>query len=158
MISARPEGFEPPTRGFEGDGTVAQSEGLRGVATQPGSVGVDRDPACFSLRQDDSSRNVTEDNGCGSDGSNRTESGARTQAAPRVDPIGHYVPSRETPPWTSSAEVARAPDSVRDLERAIVAATLAGRHETADLLADILRGRLPGERANFVRIDQGRRR
>jgi hypothetical protein len=33
---------------------------LREVASQSGSQGVDRDPGCFSLLQDDSSRNVTE--------------------------------------------------------------------------------------------------
>jgi hypothetical protein len=50
------------------------------------------------------------------------------------------------------------PDSVRDLERAIVAATLAGRHATAELLADRLRERLADDRANVVRLDDERPR
>ena len=58
-LLARPEGFEPPTRGFEGDRVAAQSEGLRVVATQRGGEGGDCDPACFPLLPDDSSRNVT---------------------------------------------------------------------------------------------------
>jgi hypothetical protein len=37
-----------------------------------------------------------------------------------------------------------------DLERAIVEATLAGRHEVADLLADRLRARLATEQSNVV--------
>jgi hypothetical protein len=50
------------------------------------------------------------------------------------------------------------PDSVRNLERAIVAATLAGRHSTAELLADRLRERLAHDRANVVRLDDERQR
>jgi hypothetical protein len=48
-------------------------------------------------------------------------------------------------------------DSVRDLERAIVAATLAGRHATADLLADRLRERLARDRGNVVDLANRRR-
>ncbi len=50
------------------------------------------------------------------------------------------------------------PDSIRNLERAIVAATLAGRHSTAELLADRLRERLARDRANVVRLDDERQR
>ena len=50
----------------------------------------------------------------------------------------------------------RTPAAVRDLERAIVAATLAGRHATAELLADRLREWLARDRSNVVRLDGGR--
>jgi hypothetical protein len=46
--------------------------------------------------------------------------------------------------------------AVRDMERAIVAATLAGRHATAELLADRLREWLARDRGNVVRLDGGR--
>ncbi len=45
---------------------------------------------------------------------------------------------------------------MRDLERAIVGATLAGRHATADLLADRLREWLARDRGNVMRLDGGR--
>jgi hypothetical protein len=58
-------------------------------------------------------------------------------------------------PATTSAPVPleRPPDSERDLERAIVAATLAGRHSTADLLADRLRERIARGPGKVIRLD-----
>ncbi len=62
-----------------------------------------------------------------------------------------------TPVGAADTE-APSPASVRDLERAIVAATLAGRHATAELLADRLRERLAGEHVNVVRLGEERQR
>jgi hypothetical protein len=57
---ARPAGLEPATRGLEEPSEATQSEGLRDVGSSDGVEGSDRDPACFSVHQDDSSRIVTE--------------------------------------------------------------------------------------------------
>jgi hypothetical protein len=67
------------------------------------------------------------------------------------EPIQNRRPRGGTPP--SDVEPPRPPVSVRDLERAIVVATLAGRHGTADLLADRLRERLALDRGNVVRLE-----
>jgi methyl coenzyme M reductase subunit C-like uncharacterized protein (methanogenesis marker protein 7) len=46
-------------------------------------------------------------------------------------------------------------EPMRNLEGAIVAATLARRHATAELLADRLRERLARDRTNVVSLDHG---
>ena len=73
---------------------------------------------------------------------------------------GAALASRTTRrPWEPARDGAsedRSPAAVRDLERGIVAATLAGRHATAELLADRLREWLARDRGNVVRLDGGR--
>jgi len=70
--------------------------------------------------------------------------------SPPEAPVGPGEPARD------AASGDRPPAAVRDLERAIVAATLAGRHATAELLADRLREWLARDRSNVVRLDGGR--
>ena len=52
--------FELTTCGLRRHAEDAQSEALRDVAPSEGAGEPDRDPACFTVCQDDSSRNVTE--------------------------------------------------------------------------------------------------
>jgi hypothetical protein len=122
VISARPAGLEPATGGLEGDRLVAQSEGLREVASQSGSQGVDRDPGCFSLLQDDSSRNVT------------AKSAERTDAR---DPAGGS-PERVVGPADDRG--AHAPTtSDQALRLAIKLAVDAGEYERAATLVEVAR-------------------
>jgi hypothetical protein len=59
VIPARPARLERTTRGLEEAGRASQNEELCGVATGERVEDAHRDPACFSVRQDDSSPNVT---------------------------------------------------------------------------------------------------
>jgi hypothetical protein len=106
---------------------------------------VDRETACVSVSPDDSSRIVTGVNAEHSDWSDPPESPDASRSAQGL--------SAER-----SSTAPDALDSVRDLERAIIAATLAGRHSTAELLADRLRERLARDRANIVCLDDQRHR
>jgi integrase len=124
----RETGFEPATSTLAMRGASTQGESLRDVEHAEGDATVDHDAACFTVSPDDSSRNVT------------------SKRAERTEPV--TIPGDDDP----------APDSTRDLERAIVAATLAGRHETAALLADRLRERLARDRCNVVRLDERERK
>jgi hypothetical protein len=103
----------------------------------------DRDTACLSVSHDDSSRIVTGIHGEHGDWSD----------LPRSPPVGRSVQGLS---GDQSATSRAALESVHDLERAIVAATLAGRHSTAELLADRLRERLARDRANAVSLDEER--
>jgi hypothetical protein len=91
----------------------------------------------------------------------------RRSAAPSGSPApdrdapapGHSTPEAPVGPGGPAGDADfgdRTPAAVRDLERAIVAATLAGRHATAELLADRLREWLARDRRNVVRLDGGR--
>ena len=100
---------------------MAQSEGLREVASQSGTQGVDRDPACFSLLQDDSSRNVTEN------------SAERTDAR---DPAGGS-PEHEVEPIDQGAHAPTTSDEA--LRLAIKLAVDAGEYERAATLVEVAR-------------------
>jgi hypothetical protein len=131
------------------------------------------DTPCFSLQSDDSSES-SRDRG-------QETAGIKSQVEPGSARRSGTVDGLESPPPRStSTSVPEAhatsptlglaertlvsdgaidpPDSVRDLKRAIVAARLAGRHATAELLADRLRERLADDRANVVRLDDERPR
>jgi hypothetical protein len=100
---------------------VAQSEGLREVASQSGSQGVDRDPGCFSLAQDDSSRNVT------------ANSAERTDSR---DPAGGS-PEHVVGPIDQGAHAPTTSDEA--LRLAIRLAVDAGEYERAATLVEVAR-------------------
>jgi hypothetical protein len=86
--------------------------------------------------------------------------GDGTGKEPEVVPLGAApwsaepsMPTTSSSPTNAVMGTTPAPsDCARDLERAIVAATLAGRHATADLLADRLRERLAHDRGKVARL------
>jgi hypothetical protein len=78
----------------------------------------------------------------------QSETASATASEPAESPRdSNAPPALATPHGTRPTDVA---NEVSDLERAIVEATLAGRHDVASLLADRLRARLATEQANVV--------
>ena len=118
--------LELSANGLRVDQEGAQSEGLRDVATaRQRRRGRPWNPACFSVRRDDSSRNVTET------GAERT-----------------HAPTPSTPPSTDAAT-----DVERALVRALDAAAAAGRFDVVAQLARELEARRLACARNVVRFE-----
>ena len=124
------DGLEPSANGLRGEQGAAQSEGLRGVAACEGIDGAERAPACFTVRQNDSSRNVT-------------EKGAERTSAPIA---------------SNAARIDAAADVETALARALDAAAAVGRFDVVAQLARELEGRRLAGAANVVALDAKTRR
>src|SRR5260370_35586730 len=74
--SEREKGFEPSTSTLARAPDAPQSESVRDLASSDHTAATDRDPPCFTVRQDDSSGNVTETH------AGRTCSSAATESRP----------------------------------------------------------------------------
>jgi hypothetical protein len=103
---------------------------LRDVATPEGGEGADRDPACFSVHPDDSSRNVTVKD-------------AECTLAPR-------------PPTTAQTDAAT--DIEIALVRALETAAAAGRFDVVAQLARELEARRLARLGNVVALESRSRR
>ena len=113
----------------------------------------DYETPCFSLSPDESSRSVTAKHAECTDAPIASTTPTAKGAECSDRPAGDVRQEVQDPVTSAEHDVEHPPESTRNLERAIVAATLAGRHSTADLLADRLRERLARDRGNVVRLD-----
>jgi hypothetical protein len=123
-----PSRFELETYGLRRQSPGTQGESLRAVAHVEGDATGDRDPACFPLPPDDSSRNVT-----------ATEGG----------------PGGATAPPSTTGETAD-DDVEATLARALAQAAEAGRFDVVALLAAELQARRLA-RGGVVALDARRR-
>ena len=124
-------GLEPATRRLTGGFQPTQAESLRQDASVEVVEVVDRDARCFAVRQDDLSRNVTE---------NRAECTNLPRAVVLGLPASHASAALPPPPAVAGEPLSTSCDALR---LAIKLAVDAGEYERAAALLDVIRWMTP---------------